>query len=146
MIGTVEGWRSYANARGVTAPSEALDEQALAAMIRANDYIRLRYTPSLRPGLTLDHKPEGHDLSIGEEAVYVAANLELANPGFFTTTYTPDQRKVLTEADGVKWTPVGEGGAVEDAVPISTHIAQLFQPFTIPAGSSGFALTAGRRT
>ena len=59
-----------------------------------------------------------------EHATYVAANLELANPEFFTTTFTPSQIKVLTQVDSIKWTIVGDSSMTkaEMSTPRSTLI------------------------
>jgi hypothetical protein len=63
-----------------------------------------------------------------EQATYDAANLELATPGFWSTTFSNDQAKVLTGVDTIRWTPITMGsktdtGRAADAVrPVSTKI------------------------
>jgi len=73
-----------------------------------------------------------------EPATYEAANLELATPGFFTKTYTPDQRKVLTAVDDIKWTVVGGGSSTYGAQPVSTLIEAMFEPYIIDRDAPGF--------
>lgn len=133
--GSLAGWRAYALARGDSAPTNALDPAAQAALLRASDHIRYRYVANLLPGL------DG-TLEIVEPATYVAASLELATPGFFSRTYTPGEQKVLTEVKGIKWTVVGDASKSFAAAPTSTLIDAMFAPFIIDRDASGFMLRA----
>jgi hypothetical protein len=121
MYGTIVGWRAYALERGDSAPTEASDADATAALVRASDYIQWTYVERFRGGCVTS------DEAI-EQATYEAANLELATPGFWSTTFSNDQAKVLTGVDTIKWTPIAidsktDTGRAADAVrPVSTKI------------------------
>ena len=93
----VEGWRAYALLRGNNAPTDATDLDAESALVRAFDYIRTRYV--------IRYDLEDDDSRV-TEASYIAANYELATPGFWTTTFTASQIKVLTKVDAIQWTPI----------------------------------------
>ena len=79
-----------------------------------------------------------------EEATYEAASLELATPGFFTATYTAQERKVLTEVKGIKWTVVqGEADRAEawaNATPVSTRIESMLSPYMSTRRRVGFTV------
>jgi len=118
--GDLAGWRAYAAARGDTAPTTTNDTTAGQALTRGADYIRWTYVERFSVGCTLD------DATIAE-AEYIAASAELAEPGFWTKTYTPSQQKVLTKVGDIAWTPVD--GKVVDEVdrmrPVSTMIEAI---------------------
>lgn len=120
MYGTIADWRSYALDRGNSAPTDADDAVATQALVRASDYVKYSY---------VQHFLSGYDDTLEEVelATYEAANLELATPGFFNTTFTPDQQKVLTEVKGIKWTPVGEMSGADGARPIATKIEAMLE-------------------
>lgn len=115
MYGTISDWRAYATARGFSAPGDASDTLATAALIRASDYIKYTY---------VQHFTSGYDdtLEVVEFAAYEAALLELETPGFFTASFTPAEQKVLTEVKGIKWTVVGGAEGAEGATPVSTKV------------------------
>lgn len=138
MFGTIAGWRAYATARGNGAPASADDADATAALTRASDMIRLRYVPNLLSGYGVDFIPPGSDLPLVEEASYIAASLELTTPGFFSKTWTASEQKVLTGVDTIKWTVVGDAGGIYAAMPRSTMIDALFEPYTIDRNANGF--------
>lgn len=122
IFGNIADWRAYALARGDSAPTAASDGDATASLQRASDYIRTRYV--IRNGLEAD------DPNV-IEATYIAASLDLANPGFWQKTYTPAQAKVLTKVDAIQWTVTDTGMKGSDAqLPVSPAIEALF------AGSS----------
>ncbi|NHK29187.1 hypothetical protein FF098_014800 [Parvularcula flava] len=102
LIGTIADWRTWATARGDSAPADADDADATAALQRATDYIRYYYVSRFVSPYT-----EASDNV--EEATYVAAGVELATPGFFSKTYTEGERKVLTGVDSIRWTVVERG-------------------------------------
>ena len=132
MYGSLAGWRTYATERGLSAPSDASDTDATAALVRASDHIRYRYVANLLPGYD-------ETLGVVEPATYEAANLELATPGFFTKTYTPADQKVLTEVKGIKWTVVGDAKSSFSAAPVSTLIEAMFDPFIEDEAAPYFA-------
>lgn len=140
--GTLAGWRAYAAARGDNAPTAASDATALAALVRGSDMIRLRYVANLLAGYGVNFVPVGSDLPLVEEGAYIAASLELANPGFFSTTYTAAEQKVLTEVKGIKWTVTGETGGTYAAMPVSTLIEALFEPYIFDRDAAGFMFQA----
>jgi len=135
MYGSLAGWRAYALERGDNAPTDAADDVAGAALVRASDHIKYRYIANLLPGYD-------ETLAVVEPATYEAANLELATPGFFTKTYTPNQQKVLTGAGSIKWTVVGDGSATYGAQPVSTLIEAMFEPYIIDRDAPGFMLAS----
>lgn len=106
------------------APTNAADSVAEAALVRASDHIRYRYVANLAAGYD-------DTLSVVDPATYEAANLELATPGFFAKTYTPDQQKFLTQVGNIKWTVVGDGKSTYGAAPVSTLIEAMFEPYII---------------
>lgn len=133
IYGNITDWRAYALARGNTAPTNASDTDATAALQRASDYIRLRYVVRL--------DLEGTEDSV-IEATYIAAGYDIDKPGFWTATYTPGIGKVLTEVKGIKWTLAGgsssvSGGTADAMLPLSPAIEALF------AGYGGVASTLG---
>ena len=139
MFGTIEDWRSYATARGDSAPTDASDALATAALVRGSDMIRLRYLPNLiAGGYAADFTPDGSDLPLTEESAYIAASLELATPGFFSKTWTASEQKVLTGVDSIKWTVVGDAKGTYAAMPVSTLIDALFEPYVIDRNADGF--------
>lgn len=140
MYGSLTGWRAYALARGDSAPTDATDASATAALVRGSDMIRLRYVANLLPGYGVDFTPAGFDLPLVEEAAYIAASLELATPGFFSKTYTAAEQKVLTEVKGIKWTVTGDSSATYSAMPVSTLIEAMFEPYIIDRDAAGFML------
>lgn len=139
MYGTIAGWRAYATARGNSAPTEATDELATAALNRASDYIRFRYVANLLPAYSdLTFTPAGYDLPLVEEATYIAASFELATPGFFSKTYTSAEQKVLTEVKGIRWTVTGDSSKTYAAMPASTLIEAMFEPYVINRDANQF--------
>jgi hypothetical protein len=119
MNGTIAAWRTWATDRGDTAPTDASDELATAALVRASDYIDFTYVARFVTGCTSPNV---------EVATYVAASLELATPGFFTKTFTEAQQKVLTGVGSVKWTPVSRESTARSAAlatPTSTLIDSM---------------------
>lgn len=126
MYGTLSEFRAYHTARGNTEPTDKADEEANAALTRAADYIQVHYVARFRDGD--ESRPEV------EQATYIAAWYELDKPGFFSKTFTPADQKVLTETDGIKWTPIGNASGVEAATPRSTMIDALLAPFLNMAG------------
>lgn len=129
-VGTVSGLRAYAIERGVINPALSANELASQALTRANDYIRFNYITKFANGYT-ESSPHV------EPAVYEAAILELETPGFFHRTWTAGERKVLTEAKGIKWTLVG-GGTDGGPAATSTLIESMLRPYM--AGAGGIAL------
>lgn len=121
MAATVAGWITYAADRGTTVADDA---DSAAALVRAQDHILYNYITRFMTGYDADS-------DYVDEATYEAAALELATPGFFSKTYTPDQRKVLTEVKGIKWQPVEGtvGGGADSATPVSTRIEAMLRPY-----------------
>lgn len=131
MYGTLADWRSYATARGNSAPTDATDTLATAALVRASDHIKYRYVANLLVGYD-------ETLSVVEPATYEAAALELATPGFFSKTYTPAEQKVLTGVDKIRWTVTGKAGEKYAAQPVSTIIEAMFEPYVIDRNAPNF--------
>lgn len=118
---TVRVSRLSYTARGNAEPETAADDKVAAALIRASDYIQAHYVARF----------SDQDTSQPEvvQAVYITAGYELDKPGFFSKTFTPSEQKVLTEVNGIKWTPVGNASGPESAAPRSTVIEALLTPF-----------------
>ena len=137
MFGTLVGWRAYATARGYGSATGLSDDTlATAALTRASDYIQYSYI-NLFIGGPDSTKPEV------EPATYEAALLELATPGLFSGSYTPDQRKVLTGVEGISWTPVtSKTGRPEgaDSMPRSVKVESMLQKYM--PGKYAFGITA----
>lgn len=122
MAATLAGWITYAGLRGLVVANEAASEQAL---VRGADYIRFHYVAKFLPGF--DESSPNVD-----EAIYEAAALELATPGFWTSTFTPAQQKVLTGVGEIRWTVTGStdsNDAWANASPTSTKIAAMLAPY-----------------
>ena len=137
MYGTLAAFRAYATARGDNSPTAASDADATAALVRASDYIQFSYV-NLFVGGADSTKPEV------EPATYEAALLELATPGLFSKVYTPDQQKILTGLDNLRWTPVAGAetgrGVGADSAPISTKVEAMLRKYM--PGRYAFGLTA----
>ena len=133
MTATVAGWITYAADRGDTVADDAA---SAAALVRGMDHIAYRYLNRLLPGYD-------ETLAVVEPATYEAAKIELATPGFFAKTFTPDQQKVLTGVGSIKWTPIGgDMGGFEAATPASTLIEAMFDPYVTDRRGPHFAFTA----
>lgn len=120
IYSTIAAWRAYALARGNSAPTDASDADATAALQRASDYIRTRYALPL--GLSGDA-----DNVI--EATHIAAGYEITTSGFWSKTFTPAQQKVLTGVGDLSWTVSGNATmdkGYSGQVPISPAIDALF--------------------
>lgn len=120
IYSTIADWRAYALARGNSAPIDASDGDASAALQRGSDYIRTRYVLPLRLS---------GDAANVIEATHIAAGYELTTPGFWTTTFTPAQAKVLTGVDSIRWTPQANAGmdkGYNAQLPVSPAIDALF--------------------
>jgi hypothetical protein len=124
MTVSVANWIVYAAARGDTVADDAASANAL---VRAQDYVLFHYVNRFATGYDADSDNV-------DEATYEAAKLELATPGFFSKTFTPDQRKVLTEVRGIKWTALGDVGGADAATPVSTKIEAMLAPYMRAAG------------
>lgn len=130
MAATVSGWIDYAAARGDTVVDDAA---SAAALVRATDHITYTYVAHFLPGYD-------DTLEVVEYAIYEAAKLELATPGFFSKTFTPDQQKVLTEVKGIKWAVRGDASGAEGATPTSTKIEAMLDPYM--ASDVGYSVRA----
>lgn len=120
VYSNVADWRAYAALRGNQAPSAASDTDAGAALQRASDYIRTRYVLPLRLS---------GDADSVIEATHIAAGFELTTPGFWTTTFTPAQQRVLTGVGEIRWTVSGNATmekGFNGQVPVSPAIDALF--------------------
>lgn len=123
MYGTIAGWRTYATARGNSAPTTASDTDATAALQRASDYIKYEYVSRLLSGYD-------ETLDVVELATYEAANQELASAGFWVKAYTPSEQRIVTRVGEISFQPVGEStGKVGFSTPRSTLIERMFAPY-----------------
>ena len=119
MAATVVGWIAYAALRGDTV---ADDQASAAALVRGQDYIDLHYVNRFGSAVRVDEK-------VVERAIYEAAKLELATPGFWSKTYTPNQQKVLTAVGEIKWTVRGDTSGPDASTPVSTKIDSMLRPY-----------------
>lgn len=122
MIGTIAAWRAYATERGVSAPTDASDESATAALVRAGDYITHNYVRYFYEDYTVDSP-------YVEDATYEAALLELNTAGFFSATYTPGKQKILSKVEGISWTVVDSDASRPTYVPVSTAVDQMLRHY-----------------
>lgn len=121
MSATVDGLIAYASARGTTVADDAA---TAAGLVRAQDYIAYHYVNRFSGSITVNQ-------DIVDNATYEAAIVEIAKPGFWSKTYTPDQQKVLTEVKGIKWTVRGEASGSDAATPVSTKIEGMLRPYMV---------------
>ncbi len=119
MAATVEGWIAYAELRGDTV---ANDGTSAAALVRGQDYIDFHYVNRFGSAVKVDQETV-------DKAIYEASKLELATPGCWSKTYTPDQQKVLTAVGEIKWTVRGDASGPDAATPISTKIDSMLRPY-----------------
>lgn len=121
MAVSVANWITYAAARGDTVADDAA---SAAALVRATDYIFHNYVTRFAAGYdaTSDYV---------DEATYEAAKLELATPGFWTKTFTPDQQKTLVAVGEVKWQVRGDATGTVAATPVSTKIEAMLRPYLV---------------
>ncbi|GLT07996.1 hypothetical protein ACFQFQ_14630 [Sulfitobacter porphyrae] len=120
IYSTIADWRTYATARGNSAPADATDTLATQALQRASDYIRTRYVLPLVLSGTADNVIE---------ATHIAAGYELTTPGFWSKTFTPAQQKVLTGVGNIRWSVSGNATmekGYNGQVPVSPAIDALF--------------------
>ena len=120
IYSTIADWRTYATARGNSAPADAIDTLATQALQRASDYIRTRYVLPLNLSDTADNVIE---------ATHIAAGYELTTPGFWSKTFTPAQQKVLTGVGNIRWSVSGNATmekGYNGQVPVSPAIDALF--------------------
>lgn len=147
MYGTIADWRAYATARGNSAPADAVDADATAALTRASDYIRFRYASNLLPSYdALTFTPDGSSLPLTEEAAYIAAAIELTTPGFFAKTYTDAESKVLTGVGSIKWTVTGNASGTYAYLPTSSLIDAMFEPYVIDRDANQFMMMSVGRS
>ena len=120
MTATIEGWIAYAAEAGDTVVDDA---ESNAALVRGQRYVTRTYVNYFMA-------PYGADSEGVDEAIYEAATLELATPGFWSKTFTPDQQKVLTKVDAIQWTVIDSGkkGAAA-ATPMTTAIDALLRRY-----------------
>ena len=112
----VAGLIAYAQARGKTIADDA---DTAAALQRAKDYVTHHYIRRFAKGYdeTSDYV---------DDAIYEAAIVERNKPDFFSNTFTPSERKVLTQVDGIRWTVVDPKGK---AYPVSTRVEAILSPY-----------------
>jgi hypothetical protein len=120
MTTSVASLITYAIARGVTVVNDTATTQALT---RATDYITFGYVNRFSKGYGLTSPNV-------DEAIYEAAMIEVVTPNFFTKTFTPADQKMLTQVEGIKWTPIGDtvNGSLS-ATPASTKIEAMLRPY-----------------
>ncbi|KGM50657.1 hypothetical protein [Pseudooceanicola atlanticus] len=128
MTASVEDWIAYAAARG---DAVADDADSAAALVRAQDH----YTYALLPRLSAA-PPD----AIADAAVYELAKLELATPGFWSKTFTPDQQKTLTKVGDVQWTVRGDASGAMGAMPVSTKVEAMLAPYMRIVGIGAWAV------
>lgn len=121
MTATVAAWITYAAARGDTVADDAA---SAAALVRAQDYIAYHYVNRFGSTVVVDD-------AVLDAATYEAAKLEMATPGFWSKTFTPDQQKVLTEVKGIKWAVRGDASGTDAATPVSTKIEGMLRPYMV---------------
>lgn len=137
MYGDLTAFRTYQAARGNQAPSTASDADATAALVRASDYIMTNYVLRFAD----QHKDPPPDAVLA--SAYIAAGIELGKPGFFSATYTPDQRKALVAVGDIKWQVVGDASGGDGVTPVSNQIDALLKPYLRADRGGLFAASVG---
>ena len=130
MYGDLTGFRSYHTERGNTAPADAQDADANAALVRASDYIEFHYVNRLATAYD-ETLPEI------EQATYIAAGFELSKPNFFSKTFTESERTVLTKLEGMSWQVVGDASSTDAMSPRSNLIEAMLRPYLNNSEYSG---------
>ncbi|PHR83105.1 hypothetical protein [Henriciella sp.] len=120
MYGTVEDWRTYATERGDSAPSEATDAAASAALVRASDYIEFHYVRHFVLPCTAD-------MPLVARAAYIAASLELATPGFFSANIVPNEAIAEVGAGSARVKFRDGVDPIAGAVPVVSAIDSMFE-------------------
>lgn len=120
MAATIAGWITYAAEAGDTIANDA---DSNAALVRGQRYVTRSY-------VNYFCAPHSADSDGVDDAIYEAAALELATPGFWSKTFTPSQQKALTKVGEIQWTLVdgGKSGAAA-ATPVSTTIDALLRRY-----------------
>ena len=113
MIGTTTALVAYAGDRGTVIADDAATLQAL---VRASDYIQYTY---------LDGSTCTADSANVVEATYEAAIAEVAAPGIWTKTFTPDEQKIIVGVGDIKWQVTGDASKGGAAIPRSTKIEAM---------------------
>lgn len=109
--------------RGNDAWTSAGEPARNQALQRGSDYIQARYLRRLNDQAPVD---------LIHMAVYIAALIELNNPGFFSITSTPSNpNKVLVGVGDIRWQVVGAGSdGTGNFYPISSMIEDLLGMYT----------------
>ena len=127
---TTAAWLDYASQRRDSVPGEAGPGDQEAALMRAEDYIRLHYVARFLPGLDLARADVAAALA---EAVHLAASVEVRQPHAFTATFTPADQKMLVKLEGLEWEAVGEASGSESRADLATlkhsSIESLLAPY-----------------
>ncbi|KKB80786.1 hypothetical protein VW35_00830 [Devosia soli] len=89
-------------------------------------------------GYSVDFTPDEADLPLTTEAAYIAAYIELTTPGFFSKTYTASEQKSLVQVDKIRWQVTGNASGIYAAMPVSTLIEALFEPYILDRNAMGF--------
>lgn len=128
MHATLAEADAYFAERGNAKWAAMSEAERQAALVRGADYIRLFYAPRL-----LAETPD----EVIAEAEIIAAGYEAGTSGFFSTSYTPGQRKILTEVKGIKWSVVPESGSSGGwKAPVVGAIDALLAPW-LASGAAG---------
>ncbi|MEF2073489.1 DnaT-like ssDNA-binding protein [Consotaella aegiceratis] len=142
--GTDQGLTDYAATVGYTIPDGAT--LAVARQL-GSDYVDGLYGDRFpgeptggieqerawpRTGATIDGSTLAGDVipSRVVNASYEAAMLQMTTPGILTKTFTPGERKVLTEVKGIKWEVVGSDAGAPPVV-VSTTIEGMLAPLLL---------------
>ena len=118
MTATTAGWIAYAALAGDVVADDA---DSAAALVRAGRYIQREFLDS--------REYAGIPDDIAEQATYEAAALELATPGFWSRTFTPDQQKSLVAVGDIKWQVMGNASGAMGATPVSTAIDAMMRRY-----------------
>lgn len=130
MYGSLEAADLFHAARGNPEWASSDPTRKTEALTRASDYISAVYgeLEGIAPVTTF------------ETATYIAANLELNRPGFFSVVHHPDDtRKILVGVDTIKWEVI-KGSESDGLIPRSTLIDSLFARYTTVRGLAMFVV------
>lgn len=135
LNGDLAGFRAYHAERGQTVSAD--DTEAMAALVRGADVVRLQYIQRIT---TLPSPiPDAF-----AHAEYEAAWIEQQSPGFFSKTSTPGQEKVLTKVGDIQWTviPAADGTAAS-SMPVSSKVEAIMSPYVSTVAASGNKVLGG---
>ncbi len=127
---TLDAWRTYAEARGYTAPESPPTDADRHALQRAIDYITAEYISKFAEYYRTNLP------SVVADAIARAASLEKEQPKIFSSTTKISEQTFVSQVDTIKFERLhkdAEGGDISAFITKDTLIdAMLIPYFTAP--------------